>query len=170
MKWYIDRSMSYADYVQTLDNLFAAGCTTGPVQSEVLLGYAKMNRQRMRRFEKAIAQEENVRKQLAEADVDWIWLVTTEGWCGDAAQNRCALDPKTAYHRSTNRYSDRNVGSEARTCPGILSRDEGCGNGKARYDGEDSTVVSCRRRPIAPAGLAELVAELSRSQLLRADA
>jgi hypothetical protein len=28
-----------------------------------------------------------VRRHIAELDVDWIWLVITEGWCGDAAQN-----------------------------------------------------------------------------------
>lgn len=79
--------MSYADYVELIDGLLQEGKTTGPNQSETMLHYTKLNRHRMHRLEVTASVNENVRKAAALNDRKMIWLVITEGWCGDAAQN-----------------------------------------------------------------------------------
>lgn len=87
MKKYLDNSLSFAEYTELIDRLLASGKTTGPDQSESLVGYGRLNRARMQRLSKTIELDETVRAQMGALSVDWIWLVITEGWCGDAAQN-----------------------------------------------------------------------------------
>ncbi|GAB3826889.1 thioredoxin family protein [Hymenobacter jeollabukensis] len=77
---------SYAAYRQLLDELLAQGLTTGPNQSEALLHYAKLNEQRMSRLDKTVQLLPEVTAELARLQGQYVWLVITEGWCGDAAQ------------------------------------------------------------------------------------
>lgn len=86
-KEYLDRSMSYAEYLKLIDDLLLEGKTTGPNQSEAMFGYAKLNRQRMHRLEKTIELGDDVVNAAKNARRNVIWLIVTEGWCGDAAQN-----------------------------------------------------------------------------------
>lgn len=79
--------MTYGSYVELIDGLLAKGRTTGSNQSEAYIHYAKLNRQRMKRLEKTTALLEPVFTAMAENRRKMIWLVITEGWCGDAAQN-----------------------------------------------------------------------------------
>jgi len=87
MKKYLDRSMSFSEYVLLIDGLLAEGKTTGPNQSEAMVGYGRINRQRMSRLEKTVALDDEVRDIVAANTRRQIWLILTEGWCGDAAQN-----------------------------------------------------------------------------------
>jgi len=96
MKQYIDKGMSFSEYVSLIDKLLAEGKTTGPKQSEAMLGYGKLNRQRMARLEKTIAAEDVSRAKIAANTRRQIWLVLTEGWCGDAAQNVPAIEKASA--------------------------------------------------------------------------
>jgi thioredoxin family protein len=84
---YLERSMTYADYLKLIDDLLSEGKTTGPKQSSAMFDYAKLNRQRMHRLEKTVELEESVVSAAKGAKRRVIWLVITEGWCGDAAQN-----------------------------------------------------------------------------------
>ena len=87
MKEFIERSLTFENYISMLGELLSSGKTTGPNQSESMVGYGRLNMARMRRLEKTIELEHNVEKLIASLDVDWVWLIITEGWCGDAAQN-----------------------------------------------------------------------------------
>jgi hypothetical protein len=87
MKEYIESSISFDEYIGLIDSLLAEGKTTGPKQSESMFNYGRLNRARMERLEKTIEIDDSTRSRIAELDADWIWLVITEGWCGDAAQN-----------------------------------------------------------------------------------
>lgn len=87
MKNCVENSMTYAGYVKLIDDLLAEGKTTGPNQSEAMVGYGKLNRQRMRRIEKTLATDPSAVEALRNIDRPQIWLIITEGWCGDAAQN-----------------------------------------------------------------------------------
>ena len=87
MKEYIESSISFDEYISLIDSLLADGKTTGPKQSESMFNYGRLNRARMDRLEKTIEIDDSTRSRIAELDADWIWLVITEGWCGDAAQN-----------------------------------------------------------------------------------
>jgi thioredoxin family protein len=87
MKKYIKRSFSFDEYFALLNRLSSDGKTTGPDQSESMVSYGQLNLARMRRLAKTTELDEVVRTKIGALDVDWIWLVITEGWCGDAAQN-----------------------------------------------------------------------------------
>jgi hypothetical protein len=84
---HIDRGMSYPQYSKLLSDLMAQGKTTGTNQSEAYLNYAKLNLQRMHRLEKTTELTEELKSALAKISRSYTWLVLTEGWCGDAAQN-----------------------------------------------------------------------------------
>ncbi len=79
--------MSYAEYIKLIDDLLLDGKTTGENQSEAMFNYGKLNRQRMHRLEKTVLLNENLREKLQNNKRKMIWLIITEGWCGDAAQN-----------------------------------------------------------------------------------
>jgi hypothetical protein len=78
---------TYDDYKQLIQDLLASGKTTGPNQSEKMTEYTELNLQRMRRLEKTSALTPALEQKLQNLQHDMIWLVLTEGWCGDAAQN-----------------------------------------------------------------------------------
>jgi hypothetical protein len=87
MKEYLEKSMSFAEYIKLIDDLLLDGKTTGPNQSDAMFNYGKLNRQRMHRLEKTVALNESLREKVQNNKRKMIWLVITEGWCGDAAQN-----------------------------------------------------------------------------------
>ena len=82
----LERSCSYSEYRNKVSKLLQEGKSSGNTQSEDLLHYSQLNETRMNRLEKTIKiSEENVLK-LKNLDKAYIWLVLSEGWCGDAAQ------------------------------------------------------------------------------------
>jgi len=87
MKQYLEKAMSFAEYIKLIDDLLMDGKTTGPKQSEAMFNYGKLNRQRMHRLEKTVELNPEVKAAAEQAKRKQIWLVITEGWCGDAAQN-----------------------------------------------------------------------------------
>lgn len=87
MKNYIEKSMTYAEYIKLIDDLLLDGKTTGENQSEAMFNYGKLNRQRMHRLEKTVRLSDSVREKARNVGRKMIWLIITEGWCGDAAQN-----------------------------------------------------------------------------------
>ncbi len=87
MKNYIEKSMTFAEYIKLIDELLAEGKTTGEIQSEAMFGYGKINRQRMKRLEKTVELNDSLKEKARQVQRKLIWLVITEGWCGDAAQN-----------------------------------------------------------------------------------
>jgi len=87
MKNYIEKSMTYAEYIKLIDDLLLDGKTTGANQSEAMFNYGKLNRQRMRRLEKTVRLNDSLKEKAQAVNRKMIWLIITEGWCGDAAQN-----------------------------------------------------------------------------------
>jgi hypothetical protein len=87
MKEYIEKSMTFAEYIKLIDDLLLDGKTTGTNQSDAMFNYGKLNRQRMHRLEKTVLLNESLTEKARKIDRKQIWLIITEGWCGDAAQN-----------------------------------------------------------------------------------
>lgn len=87
MKNYIEKSMTYAEYIKLIDDLLLDGKTTGTNQSEAMFNYGKLNRQRMHRLDKTVKLNDEVIAKAESVNRKMIWLILTEGWCGDAAQN-----------------------------------------------------------------------------------
>lgn len=80
------KSYAYAEYRGKITALFKEGKATGNEQSEALTHYTELNEARMNRLEKTIHVSDEFTKQLKELQRDYIWLVISEGWCGDSAQ------------------------------------------------------------------------------------
>ncbi|HKK45352.1 MAG TPA: thioredoxin family protein [Balneolaceae bacterium] len=83
----VDEAMDYNEYRQMIDELLEDGKTTGTNHSEAMINYTKMNVHRMNRLDKQVELSDSLKERLQAVDEDWIWLVLTEAWCGDAAQN-----------------------------------------------------------------------------------
>jgi hypothetical protein len=83
----LQKTISYKDYRALVRNLLAEGKATGPEQSEDLTNYSRLNDRRMKRLDKTIKISEEVMLAFQKIKQPQTWLVLTEGWCGDAAQN-----------------------------------------------------------------------------------
>jgi len=92
MKNYIEKSMTFAEYLKLIDELLLDGKTTGEIQSEMMFHYAKLNRQRMKRLEKTVKLNDSINEKARSVQQKMIWLILTEGWCGDAAQNISVIE------------------------------------------------------------------------------
>ncbi len=83
---YLETSIPYAEYRTMIDGLLEKNQTTGENHSEDMLGYTRLNVSRMKRLDKTTRLTEETLALLQQIDRPLIWLVITEGWCGDAAQ------------------------------------------------------------------------------------
>lgn len=92
MKNYVEKSMTYAEYIKLIDDLLLDGKTTGTNQSETMFNYGKLNRQRIHRLEKTVKLTDSIKEKARAVNRKMIWLIITEGWCGDAAQNIPAIE------------------------------------------------------------------------------
>ena len=79
-------SHSYSEYRKLVSDLLLEGKSTGNEQSEDLIHYTTLNETRMNRLEKTIKITDENSRKLKSLDSEYIWLVISEGWCGDAAQ------------------------------------------------------------------------------------
>jgi hypothetical protein len=82
----LQKAVSYASYRTLISDLIASGKSSGPIQSDDLLNYSKLNDRRMTRLDKTIKLSQETLLTLKKIDKPVTWLVLTEGWCGDAAQ------------------------------------------------------------------------------------
>ena len=134
MKEYIGKSMTFAEYVKMIEDLLSEGKTTGPVQSEAMFNYGKLNRQRMHRLEKTVTLNDSLKEKAKAANRKMVWLIITEGWCGDAAQNIpviekiAAENPQNIETRyilrdETPELMDRYLTNGARSIPKLIALD-----------------------------------------------
>ncbi|GAB4399715.1 MAG: thioredoxin family protein [Microscillaceae bacterium] len=86
---HLEKALTYAEYRQLVDELLAQNRATGDFMNntEDILHYSKMNVQRMSRWDKTLQLAEETIEALHQVKTPMTWLVLTEGWCGDAAQN-----------------------------------------------------------------------------------
>lgn len=85
-------ALTYNEYKNLLEGLLKQGKTTGANQSEEYLNFAKINLQRMHRLEKTIQISDELKDSVTNLNQAYVWLVITEGWCGDASQNLPVLN------------------------------------------------------------------------------
>lgn len=83
----VDQSMTYSAYRALIDKLLAENKTTGHIHTEAYLNYTRMNVQRMNRWDKTANVSDYLKNAVRAIQEDQLWLVITEAWCGDAAQN-----------------------------------------------------------------------------------
>ena len=83
----LQKALSYNEYRDLISDLLVQGKSTGPNQSDDLLNYSKLNDKRMKRLDKTVKLTEETLAKIKDVKEPQTWLVLTEGWCGDAAQN-----------------------------------------------------------------------------------
>nr|WP_299032279.1 thioredoxin family protein [uncultured Tenacibaculum sp.] len=83
----LEKALSYNEYRDLVSDLLSQGKSTGPNQSDDLLNYSKLNDKRMKRLDKTVKLTEETLAKIKDVKEPQTWLVLTEGWCGDAAQN-----------------------------------------------------------------------------------
>lgn len=80
------KMLSYTAYRELIDRLLSENKTTGENHSEAYINYTQMNVVRMKRWDKTSKIHDNLIKVLDNVEPQR-WIVLTEAWCGDAAQN-----------------------------------------------------------------------------------
>ena len=78
---------TYSEYRKLVNSEFERGRTTGDEQSESLMEYTKLNIHRMNRLDKTMVVDDGLAMKLKSMSCPVNWLLLTEAWCGDAAQN-----------------------------------------------------------------------------------
>lgn len=80
------KGKSYLDYRKLINDLLSENKSTSTEQTESLTHYSFLNDKRMSRLDKTfVLTNENAHK-LKTLKKEYIWLVISEGWCGDASQ------------------------------------------------------------------------------------
>lgn len=82
----LGRCMSYGAYKELLERLLREGKTTGHEQGEEKIANAKVNYQRMLRVERDVKLTDEMTAALKAVKGKYHWVVITEGWCADTAQ------------------------------------------------------------------------------------
>lgn len=80
-------ALTYRAYQDLSRELLAAGQTTNGQQSAEILGFAHQNGARMATLNQEIELTSELQHVLALVQRPQRWLVLTESWCGDAAEN-----------------------------------------------------------------------------------
>jgi len=81
----LENSYSYTAYKDLIAKLLEKDKSTGPEQSESLTEYSKLNQSRMKRWDKTLKIKPDHAEKIQEESRKLLWLVISEGWCGDAA-------------------------------------------------------------------------------------
>ena len=95
----LENTYSYQEYKDLIKNQLAENKSTGPNQSDDLTNYSMLNDRRMKRLDKTIKISEESTTEIQKVKEAQTWLVITEGWCGDAAQNLPVIDKMAALNK-----------------------------------------------------------------------
>jgi hypothetical protein len=82
-KDFYDRLPDFDTYYNEIKELFEAGKTTGPDQSEAMLNYTKLSLARTKRGLKTFSLKPEL-IELAKKHTSKNWFLISEAWCGDA--------------------------------------------------------------------------------------
>lgn len=87
----VSKSLTYEKYYQLIKDLLAEGKTTGAEQKEAYVKHSRLNFQRMKRVYRTMLLNDDLKNTIINTDCRQLWMVISEGWCGDAAQNLPAI-------------------------------------------------------------------------------
>lgn len=84
----ISKGFSFNDYMMRAVNKTSNPIPEGISEEDIhLLEYTKLNIKRSERVEKTYTVGEELKEKLLKISSPQIWMVITEAWCGDSAQN-----------------------------------------------------------------------------------
>jgi Thioredoxin len=92
LPWETKGALTYPEYWRLFTERVQAGGTSGPIQSPELVTYTRLNLARSKRIHESVVVPAALVAQILALPKPQTWLVLTELWCGDAAQNLPYLD------------------------------------------------------------------------------
>jgi hypothetical protein len=130
----LESGISYEQYRELVSGLLKENKSTGPNQSEALFNYSLLNDRRMKRLDKTSKLTEDTIEFVKSIEKPQTWLVLTEGWCGDAAQNLPVLskmanesekvDLKLVLRDDNLELMDEFLTNGGRSIPKLIALDE----------------------------------------------
>lgn len=85
----LSQAVSYRDYRNNISEQISTDTNR---EENALLQYTVLNNSRMKRLDKTFRLDDEAKNTLEKLSKPMLWLVITEGWCGDAAQIVPVLD------------------------------------------------------------------------------
>ncbi|CAL2060279.1 thioredoxin family protein [Tenacibaculum sp. 190524A05c] len=130
----LEKGISYDQYRDLVSDLLKDQKSTGLKQSEALYNYSLLNDRRMKRLDKTSKLTESTVENVKKINQPQTWLVLTEGWCGDAAQNLPVLskmanendnvDLKLVLRDENLELMDEFLTNGGRSIPKLIALDE----------------------------------------------
>lgn len=130
----LEKAISYQEYRTLVAGLLAVNKSTGLNQSEDLYNFSLLNDRRMKRLDKQLKLTEETEKALQQHSKKQNWLVISEGWCGDAAQNLPVLNKLAEFSENINmqivlrdenlELMDQFLTNGGRSIPKLIALDE----------------------------------------------
>ncbi len=82
----LEKSFSYADFRTFVSDALANNPEKLQLD-ESYMAYAELNETRLKRLDKTLSVDVDTAQVLQHLRKEYIWLVISESWCGDAAQS-----------------------------------------------------------------------------------
>ncbi len=96
------KAISYSQYRELVASLAKEGKSTGPIQTDDLAKYTKLNDRRMKRWDKLFKIDETTAQSICNTTKKQTWLVLTESWCGDASPALPVMEKVAALNTEIN--------------------------------------------------------------------
>lgn len=77
--------MNYISYKELFDEILNNPNPAAPYKDAMYLDYTKLNRSRMKRWDKQLSLDEDLVSHLKKIKSPQYWIIISEPWCGDAA-------------------------------------------------------------------------------------
>jgi hypothetical protein len=87
----IDKGMTFAQYMDLTKSIIENPNPEGLYVKESTLRYTRSNWERMNKVLNNTVISQRLYNQLSELKEEWVWLVISEPWCGDASWGVPAL-------------------------------------------------------------------------------
>lgn len=87
MEKYIKKGLTFKEYYDQVDTLVNEGKASGENQTADLIEYTRVNQRRMKKWRKIYKSSSDWLEAVQKLNRKEEWILLTESWCGDAAQN-----------------------------------------------------------------------------------
>ncbi|HKK40103.1 MAG TPA: thioredoxin family protein [Cryomorphaceae bacterium] len=135
---YPENALTYQDYVRQVSEMVNHKSTSGPNQAESLVNYTHLNFRRMTRLNKTIVMDEKLVRLVEAHPNKMVWVIITEAWCGDAAQNipflaklaekASNVELRLVYRDENLDFMDVYLTNGSRSIPKLIAFDQATGN------------------------------------------
>ncbi len=133
MEKYVENALTFDEYYNQVDQLVKEGKTSGENQAENLVEFTRVNQKRMKKWRKIYKTSSDWINAVERLDRKEEWVLLTEAWCGDAAQNISQinnmvevsdkLDLKILYRDENLELMDQFLTNGGRSIPKLIRLD-----------------------------------------------